>query len=67
MEALIIAAAVTGTLYGLYLIRKANQKAALLKRVKDAQDAKRYARQYGQNGLANIHWSGALDRDGNPL
>lgn len=67
MEALIIIAAIVGIAYCHHLARKADERAALLKRVKDAQDAKRHGAQYRSNGLGTPAWSGPRDRDGNPL
>lgn len=59
MEALILTAAALVIALCLYFDRKSD-KEALLRRVKEAQKANRAAR-------GNKVWSGALDRNGNPL
>lgn len=59
METLILICAALVIALCLHFDRKAD-KAALLRRVKEAQKANRAAR-------GNKVWSGALDRNGNPL
>lgn len=59
METLILTAAALVIALCLYFDRKAD-RAHLMKRVKEAQKANRAAK-------GNKVWSGALDRNGNPL